>query len=230
MIKVNISEVPHWSQCEAWALASPRSRPLDVSVAAWVGMLAHALVAGRQEPQQPVRLVCDSLTPVSHQANVQARAIAQKVETILAEEGVEVKETEKPVIGDWASGRLDILAWHPKHGYGIIDLKTGSGVGASWLQVGGYIAELRRSTGVLYPGSAILAAPHPLWGGILHVPRVKVGRDTTGSLAIRDGNDLTMAYLVAQERIQAILDGAPPTYSPGVHCARCQVAGCPVRA
>ena len=36
-------------------------------------------------------------------------------------------------------GHLDIRAWHKDHGEAIIDLKTGQGVGAAWLQVGGYL-------------------------------------------------------------------------------------------
>ena len=51
-------------------------------------------------------------------------------------------------------GHLDIRAWHSDHGEAIIDLKTGQGVGAAWLQVGGYL---------------VLDGTSVDWGGVLHV-------------------------------------------------------------
>ena len=65
---------------------------------------------------------------------------------------------EEELRRDELVGHLDIRAWHSDHGEAIIDLKTGQGVGAAWLQVGGYLT--------------LDTPPVKPWGGVLHVPRV----------------------------------------------------------
>ena len=47
---------------------------------------------------------------------------------------------EEELRRDELVGHLDIRAWHTDFGEAIIDLKTGQGIGAAWLQVGGYLS------------------------------------------------------------------------------------------
>ena len=92
-------------------------------------------------------------------------------------------------------------------------MKTGAQVGAAWLQVGGYI----------------YLNDKDVLGGVLHVPRVVINRDVKGTLDFRDGTALADAWEASMARHLAIMEGAKPTYSPGIHCGRCGVADCAVR-
>ena len=112
------------------------------------------------------------------------------------------------------TGHLDLRAWHSDYGEAIIDLKTGAQVGTAWLQVGGYL----------------LLTPEPTnYGGVLHVPRTRIDRDVKGTLELRPSEPLMGAWQPHRIRIAAIMAGALPTRSPGLHCARC-AADCPVRS
>ena len=122
---------------------------------------------------------------------------------------------EEALRRDELTGHLDIRAWHSTHGEAVIDLKTGM-VGAAWLQVGGYLMLLDEDTAVR-------------WGGVLHVPRVKVSKDVTGTLELRDAYQLAVAWNISSHRVLDVMNGANPTYSPGMHCGRCRVPDCPVR-
>ena len=213
---MRISDVAAWTTCEAMALADPPRAP-RVGVAPWVGTLAHAILT-KDAVEPPGRLTYDAVTRSDVEAKVQARAIAAEAAATLAREGWRVYETEM-LVGTDPIGHLDLLAY--KEGTtdrAIIDLKTGSGVGAGWLQVGGYLdAYAERDDPVGY-------------GGILHVARVSVRKEPRGRLEIRPGGSLVEAWIRAKGRIDDVLDGAPAVYCPGTHCKRCRVAGCPVRA
>ena len=117
------------------------------------------------------------------------------------------------------TGHLDLRAWHSDHGEAIIDLKTGAQIGAAWLQVGGYLR--------LYQQHYI-SERWSGYGGVLHVPRTRIDRDVKGTLELRLHHPLAEAWDANIARIQAVMEGALPTRSPGLHCARC-AADCPVR-
>ena len=214
---MRVSDIANWAACEAMALQSPPRTAGRTNVAAYVGTLAHGWLAGIP-PEHPGRLAYDSLTPTDHAVVVQAEAIAAKSQELLSAQGWGVIGREEEVRRDELVGHLDIRAWHSDYGEAIIDLKTGQGVGAAWLQVGGYID---------------LLVDRPLdgkvMGGVLHVPRVAIHKDVKGTLALRDGIQLYRAWFASLDRIDAIQTGAKPTYSPGIHCGRCGITNCPVR-
>ena len=161
------------------------------------------------------RLRFDEMTPTPRHMVIQAKAIAGVAAGLLLEQGWGVLGREEEVRNDMLTGHLDIRAWHTDHGEAVIDLKTGGQIGAAWLQVGGYIT----LTG--------LATWH--WGACLHVPRVRIDKDTKGTLETRKAHDLIVAWWANLNRIQRVMDGSTPTFSPGMHCGRCGLASCAVR-
>ena len=212
---MRVSDISNWAACEAMALQSPPRPAGRTNVAAWVGTLAHALVA-RASVEWPERLAYDNMTQTEHHVRLQAAAIANKALTLLTEQGWGVIGREQEVRRYELVGHLDIRAWHSEYGEAIIDLKTGQSVGAAWLQVGGYL---------------FLDKPiSDTWGGVLHVPRKAISRDVTGTLEFRPGRPLVHEWAVQLDRIDAITrQGYRPTHSPGIHCGRCGITNCPVR-
>ena len=210
---MRISDIAAWADCEAMAIARP-PREARVGVAAWVGTLAHGLLLG-VIPAPPDRLRYDATTTAWEQASMQASAIAAEAWRVLDAKGWKIMEAERAVGGADYTGHIDILAWHgATQRTALIDLKTGHNVGAGWLQVGGYLAA---------EGSSID------WGGILHVRRVVVSREPSGTLELRPAPALATAWGIAKERIDAVTGGAAPLRTPGYHCRNCP-ANCAVRA
>ena len=213
---MRVSAIADWTTCEAMAISDPHPEA-RVHVAAWVGTLAHALLSGSPLTEEPTRLRYDAVTPTAHAATVQAHAISKEANRLLTAEGWSIMETEREVKDEGVTGHLDILAWHgDTKRSAIIDLKTGQGIGAGWLQVGGYLQMM---------GDAGTDVDR---GGILHVPRVSISREPKATLEVRYGADLEWAWLTAKSRIDAVLAGATALRSPGQHCGRC-TSRCPVR-
>ena len=211
---MRVSAIADWTTCEAMAISDPHPEA-RVHVAAWVGTLAHALLSGSPLTKEPSRLRYDAVTPTPHAATVQAHAIVSAANRRLDKEGWSIMETEREVKGEGVTGHLDILAWHGEtKRSAIIDLKTGQGIGAGWLQVGGYLVN-NAETDIDR-------------GGILHVPRVLISKEPKAALEMRYAADLMNAWTTAKSRIDAVLAGATPLRSPGLHCGRC-TARCPVR-
>ena len=182
--------------------------------------MAHSLLSGSGWPEGPARLRFDALTPSEQAVRVQAKTLARAASHCLEQEGWSIMESEREVTGNGDTGHLDILAWHGGDKLSaVVDLKTGQGIGAGWLQVGGYIQLLGDESGVW---------PAVEYGGILHVPRVAVSKEPKATLEVRHGDSLVQAWAVAKGRIDAVLAGATALRSPGQHCGRC-VASCPVR-
>ena len=214
---MRVSDIQAWSNCETYALQSPPRPAGRANVAAWVGTLAHAYLCSEVKIDYPERLAFDALTPTSDQAIIQANAIAAEARRLLTVMGFGVIGREEEVRSDAMTGHLDIRAYHRDKGEAIIDLKTGQSTGTAWLQVGGYLD--------LY----VNYAPMPTYAGVLHVPRQRIDRDQKGTLELREAKPVQQAWRQSARRIQDVLDGAPPTYSPGLHCGRCEIKSCPVR-
>lgn len=218
---MRISDINNWTTCEVMALRDPQE-PARVAVAAWVGTLAHAMLLGG-DAEPPARIRFDATTPSMHKATMQAMDIARAAYCLLQYHGWEVIETERVLSNARDTGHLDVLAWRAQFkDLAIIDLKTGRGVGAGWLQVGGYLAlkaYFNHSREIYFT---------PQWGGILHVPRSKA-ESMAGTLTVRPADDLLGAWHRRRERIEAVLNGEDPLPTPGLHCSRCTVANCPVR-
>ena len=211
---MRVSDIAAWASCETYALQSPPRPAGRANVAAWVGTMAHGILSG-MNPECPERLAFDALTPTAQHSVIQATHIAKKARELLAAQGWGVLEAEQEVRRDELTGHLDIRAYHSQHGEAIIDLKTGQGVGAAWLQVGGYIS--------------LAGSPMVPCGGVLHVPRVAIHKDVKGTLEIRDSDGLDLAWWASLKRIEEVQGGSSPTYSPGIHCGRCGIQDCPVR-
>ena len=221
---MRVSDIANWASCEVMALQSPPRPAGRTNVAAWVGTLAHAELAGVMVDERPARLAYDTLTKSDHHAIIQAHHIATCARELMTAQGWGVLATEEEVRRDELVGHLDIRAWHSEHGEAIIDLKTGQGVGAAWLQVGGYLWLDNR----LITDSATRGFVP--WGGVLHVPRVAINKDVKGTLEMRPAQSLAAAWITSYGRIQDVVQyGNNPTYSPGIHCGRCGIQDCPVR-
>ena len=226
---MRVSAIADWTTCEAMALTDPRPEA-RVHVAAWVGTLAHAQLLGGPLPAPPARLRFDALTPTAHAATVQANSIMAAAMHLLMNTGWAIMEAEREVTGNGDTGHLDILGWHGEtKRTAIIDLKTGQGIGAGWLQVGGYLSLWAyRAMNAAVEGNATPYFVDKVVGGILHAPRVAVSKEPHATLVIRDGGALVRAWTAARDRIDAVLAGATALRSPGNHCGRCS-ANCPVR-
>lgn len=211
---MRVSEISQWLECETMALKSPK-REGRTHVAAWVGTMAHALIAGLPAPEPETRLGFDHITPTAHVGHLQAEAIAEEARTLLEAHKWAVLDREEEVRDGETTGHLDILAYHEKLGYAIIDLKTGRLPSAAWVQVGGYIS--------------LSEWPVEL-GGVLHVPRMTLKRDQVGDLYLRQAKPLKDVWWYARKRIQDVMMGGRPAYRPGTHCTRCTFSDCPVRA
>lgn len=192
-----------------------------VGVAAYVGQLAHARLLGQPDPALPRRVNWDSVTPTAHVANVQADAIVAMATERLKVAGWRILDAEDKVGYGGVYGTLDMRAWSSELlESAIIDLKTGGQVSTGWLQVGGYLwlDRIQSPSG----GSA--------YGGILHVPRVRIDQESTGRLQLRDGSKLVAAWRTAHGRMFVVSEGGEPLRQPGTHCGRCRLTDCPVRA
>ena len=216
--KLRISAVDDWVTCEQMALSSPRLAS-RLHVAAYVGTLAHWYttrhVTDVAAPHRPARLAFDATTPHIDHATQQAQTIAQTAKATLTKDGWQIIKAEQHVPSVDTTGVYDLMCWQPEsRTSAIIDLKTGRIPSGVWLQVGGYLDNY---------------GPDLEYGGVLIVPRVRVTRDQPGSLELRAADVLRDAW---RRRLNRILDvqrkgGALPT--PGQHCDRCALTGCPVR-
>ena len=217
---MRVSDIANWAACEAMALHSPPRQAGRTNVAAHVGTLAHAILAGQPAPDTGGRIAYDQLTPTQHVAMIQAGSIARHARKLLVDKGWGILGQEE-ALGrpPELTGHLDLRAWHSDHGEAIIDLKTGAQIGAAWLQVGGYLR--------LYQQHYI-SERWSGYGGVLHVPRTRIDRDVKGTLELRLHHPLAEAWDANMARIQEVMEGALPTRSPGLHCARC-AEDCPVR-
>ena len=211
--KLRISDVEAWTTCELMALRCP-PRESQIHVAAYVGSLAHALVTETEPPLADGRYRFDALTPNLRYANTQARAIAREARETLADHGWQILDAEHQLDDEGTTGVYDLLCWHSEHRQrAVIDLKTGRKSVAAWLQVGGYLT-------LLDAGAT--------FGGVLHVPRMRIDREPEASLQLRAAGPLRDAWRRRYARIAEVIDGAVPLPTPGGHCDNCTLRDCPV--
>ena len=136
--RMRISQIASWSECEAMALQSP-PRIARTHVAAYVGTLAHALVADLPKPLPEGRIGFDATTPTLHTAAIQARNIARYARMLLSRPGTGAYcPVRKRCAATTYVGHLDIRAWHSDDGEAIIDLK-GWGADCGGLVTGGWL-------------------------------------------------------------------------------------------
>ena len=228
---MRVSDVSKWAECEAYAVGD-RSTLSSQTAAAVVGTLAHArLAGGLNGTPDSRRIAWDSVTKTWTQALAQATAIEEAALRELKMGGWTIIEQEEEVEGEDYTGHLDLRCWNEKAGEAIIDLKTGWTVGTAWLQVGGYIAAVQMEDVemAIHNEPPYRALPIP-WGGVLHVPRVPVGKDAKAVLTIRSSAGLVDAWKVLYARsMKRVIDGGVAVRTPGVHCGRCSLKACAVR-
>ena len=183
---MRVSDISNWAACEAMALQSPPRPAGRTNVAAWVGTLAHAELAGIMVEERPERFAYDALTASDDQAIIQAHAIA----------------TVRPrTAGSARLGR------HLETGGRGAARRTGGAPGHPRMALGprrGHHRpqdrpECRR--GVVAGGRvfAIVPIQRPVsnpdtWGGVLHVPRQGHHKDVKGSLECREAVPLMQAW------------------------------------
>ena len=217
---IRVSSIANWTTCEAMALESP-PRQFTETCAQFVGTLAHSKLAGDINEIEPDtymrgrRIMWDTVTPAPFHAVSQAGAIARVASATLESDSWDIVEQEGEIERGRFTGHYDLVVRNRlTREFGVFDLKTGQ-VGAGWLQVGGYLT--------------LMDKRELTWGGILHVPRVRIGQEPKANLTVRPADQLKAAWEVASRRIEDISQGAIPTRSPGIHCGQCN-AVCVVRA
>lgn len=212
---MRVSDVERWAACEQYGIVGQTRQP-TVSAAAWVGTMAHGYLTG-QHHGDPDRVAYDDITPAGWVLYKQAARICDKALAILDAEGWEVAAREVEVgTPDRLAGRLDLLCTRGGTS-AVIDLKTGRAASTGWLQVGGYLKLLDWDD------------MRMMQGGILHVPRTRMGKEQTGSIQMRPADRLWWAWTHQQGRIERVLAGDTALRQPGPHCNRCPEPDCPVR-
>ena len=84
---MRVSDISNWSACEAYAFHAP-PRPVGrANVAAYVGSLAHAMVADEALPEPDGRIAYDATTPTERAAQIQATSIAKVARKLLVDRG-----------------------------------------------------------------------------------------------------------------------------------------------
>ena len=200
-------DIGRWARCEYEALhGSDAPRAGRTTAALEVARVARALLAGA-DPDDCViddPIQCDATTPRIEDIVPQAEVIATWVSELMSIEGL------TPGTGDTANREDGTLV--------VVRVVTGSEVGMAWLALGQRVA----------------AVPEPededlVDGCLIHVPRVRLDRDTEGTLTIRDGDALVRIWLDWQGSVLSILNNElAPLRRPGHHCARCRLE-CGVR-
>lgn len=223
---MRISDINQWTKCEAMALHSGGGRSIGYPASAYVGTLAHYYLwesaktrYEETEFPQPRQVAWDRITIDAKEAELQAAHIAEAGLLKLKADDWVITETERKVEG----GRLDLVAWNGRlKKIALLDLKTG-GIGGGWLQVAGYM--VADAGGSVDPADIAFD-----FGGILWVPRVRPERDPVATLEFRPAADLLNAWTTWETRIEEVVEsGRLPLRSPGPHCSRCSLTGCPVR-
>ena len=202
-----IADIGMWATCEASALHGSRT-PARRSAAAWVAHLAHGGDA-KERDHRPVAF--DGATPTASVAERQAGWVRLSVDEAMERRGwtVETRSAERQVYG--VSTREGAA--------GIVCVRLDR-VGTAWLDVGGLIDDLGGK------------AKELVFAAVLVLDRAMLGRKGYADVdeTTRPAAGLVEAYRVLRERREVVLEGAAAMHAPGIHCARCRLAGCPVRS
>ena len=209
------SEMGTLAQCEAlWLANAPEPGPM--SAAAYVGLIAHAILLKADTPA-PSSVAWDDITRNRREAFIQGNDLADRARALINEADLIIITTETDTNARVGAidvrGRFDLLLGGGGR-KAVVDLKTGHTIGGAWLQVGGYLLDPDLDT---YDG------------GVLHVPRSRHEIIRSGSLQIRDGAGLRKAAQTLAERGSNIVNGQEAARTPGRHCARCPLTDCAVR-
>ena len=170
--------------------------------------MAHGLARG---VRARASVAFDRTTPTADVAHRQAELVREGVAREMGELGWLIEKR---------SEKLSAMVVRTKEGAVGVACMRLDRVGTAWLDAGGVIDSLQGD------GSAVA------FGAVLVVDRAKLSRYGYADVAVtsRPAAGLVEAYRVLRERRKAVLEGAPSMNAPGIHCARCRLAGCPVRS
>ena len=212
-------DIGRWAACEAWAMAGKDAGGKRKHVAAWVGTMAHEVLANRElgafgfkrPPKHSVAF--DVVTPIPSVAVSQAQDLAAVARSLLDRYGLKIFDSEVSVEEGLYRGTVDLIVTDNRDRAGVLDFKTGRTVKTAWLQLASYLSAWK---GV------------PLsFAGIVHVPRST--REPSGTITFRDPAELVAVWKATIKRIDEVSATGVPAYSPGDHCARCPLKDCAVR-
>ena len=206
-----IADIGLWATCEASALHGSR-RPARRSAAGWVAQLAHGLT---EVEAVGADVAFDGTTPTAAVALRQAKLIRDGVAREMEERGWLIQKRSE--------GRSAYVVNAPG-GYGVpggadgVAVVSLDAVGRSWLDAGGMIASME--------GDGIVFA------AVLLLDRAKMSRYGVADVEVttRPAAGVLEAYRVLAARREAVIEGAAPMHAPGIYCARCRLADCPVRS
>ena len=195
-----ISDIGLWATCEASALHGDRA-PGRRTAVALVAELAHGAEPGAGQ------VAFDRVTPTVSVARRQAYLVRDGVAREMDGRGWRIeKRLEK---------RPAFVVRTKEGDAGVAGVRLDR-VGTAWLEAGGLIESLDRVS----------------FAAVLVVDRAKVSRYGFADVEVtaRPAARVLHAYRVLAERRAAVLEGAAPMHAPGIHCARCRLADCPVRS
>ena len=233
-VTLHASEIGRFTRCERGAVdraAAPAAAPEAEHIAGWVGSAVHADVLGEPEPPLPDRVKFDAKTPTLMVARYQVKRMAAKLGKWIERQRWEIIRREygrEAVLLDdtpWLSiaGRTDLEVLDEGLQTNIIDIKTGGGIQAAWLQLGIY--------GLLHEQSE---DDRGIAGSLstLHFPRVRIGEELpVPVLDTRPAAPVMKDALAVLKRTMRLLENPEAAIpSPGTWCEWCPVATCAVRA
>ena len=204
-----IADIGLWATCEASALHGSRT-PARRSAAGWVAQLAHGA-----DPGEAGAVAYDRATPTAAVAWRQADMVSVGVAREMGERGwhIEKRSEGRSAYVVNAPGEYGVPGG--ADGVAVVSLDA---VGRSWLDAGGMIASMGEE-GIVF-------------AAVLLLDRAKMSRNGFADVevTVRPAAGVLEAYRVLAERREAVIEGAAPMHAPGIYCARCRLADCPVRS
>ena len=212
------SSVAKWSDCPRYARQHVEGS--GRSIAAVVGTMTHAILQGKDQVSIPSQIWFDRTTPSLEDARIQSRAMAQAVRFLYRQHEITVEQTEIPIMINplRIKGHIDAVGRHGATSRVAIDLKTGRGTGAGWLQLGCY------ATLLAYRDKEVDEV------AIVHMPRAKVSNMKTPTIEFRDAMDVRAAFGRWLQWLDTLHEqDLADVSTPGEHCRYCKL-DCAVRA
>ena len=214
---IRASAIQKWIQCPRYARRHVEGESRHV--AAVVGTLVHAHLAGQDNAELPGVVRYDSITRDLREARSQASDMARDIERLLEEQKIVITETEVELESRMLrmTGHVDALARDVVGARLAIDFKTGRLLGAAWLQLGAYAAMLRERE---IPVESVAV--------VQRMRRVVYG-SAPCTIEYRSARDVEVAFHAWHREVADMASrGTTHAMHPGDHCRFCSLV-CPVR-
>ena len=202
-----IADIGLWATCEASALHGSRT-PARRSAAGWVLELADG-----GDLEDLLTVAFDRVTPTPAIAKRQAGMVSVGVAREMEKRGWHIQKRSEGWSAYVVNAPGGMFAPGGADGVAVVSLDA---VGRSWLDAGGMIASMDRVS----------------FAAVLLLDRAKMSRNGVADVEVttRPAAGVLHAYRVLAARREAVIEGAAPMHAPGIYCARCRLAGCPVRS